>query len=98
MRNLDKIRDIIRELVASELAPVKVLDVSVEESIDGDGDEYLRIRTLYDGVPKDLDYNRVVGIVRLLRPRLLELAGESAFPVISYISKDDLGERQFAAA
>ena len=98
MRDLDKIRDIVRELVEGEIAPVEVLDVSVEESLDGDGDEYLRIRLLYDGVPKDLDYSRVVSIVRLLRPRLLELAGETAFPVISYISKDDLGERQFAAA
>jgi hypothetical protein len=99
MRDLNKIRDIVRELVAGELAPVEVLDVSIEETIDRDGDEYLSVGVLYDGVPKDLNYKKTVSMHRLLRPRLLERAGETAFPVISYISRSDLGgERRFAAA
>jgi hypothetical protein len=99
MRDLEKIRDIVREFVAGELAPVEVLDVQIEESVDRSGEEYLRVGVLYDGVSKDLDTRKTVSMIRLLRPILFEKAGETGFPVISYISSSDLGgERHFAAA
>jgi hypothetical protein len=99
MRDLEKIRDIVRKFVASELAPVEILDVNIEESVDRSGEEYLRVGILYDGISKDLDTRKTVSMIRLLRPVLLEKAGETAFPVISYISSSDLGgERHFAAA
>jgi hypothetical protein len=99
MRDLEKIRDIVRKFVVDELAPVEILDVHIEESVDRGGEEYLRVGVLYDGVSKDLDTRKTVSMIRLLRPILLDQAGETAFPVISYISSSDLGgERHFAAA
>lgn len=99
MRDLEKIRDIVLVFVAGELAPVEILDVYIEETADRDGEEYLRVGILYNGVSKDLDTRKTVSMIRLLRPILLEKAGETAFPVISYISISDLGgERHFAAA
>ncbi len=98
MRDLVKIADTIKKLIAIELAPVEILDVKVQTAFDREGDEYLRVNVLYDGVPRDLDFKKTSGMIRLLRPKLLELMGETAFPVISYISSSDLGDRHFAAA
>jgi hypothetical protein len=98
MRDFAKLTKIVEDTIAEEFGNVRFLGVKVVLGHDADGDEILRIKLLYDGAPDDLDIKKVGSLVRILRPKLLGLAGESAFPVISYISNADNGMDYFAAA
>lgn len=98
MRDFEKIAKVVKETVAPEIEPVRILDVRAFLGHDADGDEIIRVKILYDGNPKDFDPKKTIGIIRKLRPKLLASANESAFPVISYISITDNGRDYFAAA
>jgi hypothetical protein len=98
MRDFVKLTKIVEDTIAEEFDNVRFLAVKVALGHDADGDEILRVKLLYDGAPDDLDIRKVGGLVRVLRPKLLSLADESAFPVISYISNADNGMEYFAAA
>ncbi len=98
MRNLVTIANIVKESITGELTQIEIRDVIVESAFDREGDEYLRINVIYTGAPRNLDPKKISGMVRKLRPKLLELANETAFPVISYISSTEWGIKQVAAA
>lgn len=98
MRDIGKIARIVRNEVEADFAGVKFLDVRVNADVDSDGNDILRIDVLFDGEPRDLDAKKVAGIVRRVRPELIRLAEEQAFPLFSFISRSDLGAEHFAAA
>ena len=75
-----------------------LLDQSGEDALDlwsltpgtmDDGDEFLRIRLVYDGEPRILDYDMQMNLRSLLRPAL-EREGIGAFPVLSFGSRSDM--------
>jgi hypothetical protein len=98
MRDFVKLTKIVEDTIAEEFGNVRFLAVKVALGHDADGEEILRIKLLYEGAPDDLDIKKVGSLVRILRPKFFSLAGESAFPVISYISNADNGMEYFAAA
>lgn len=98
MRDFEKIARIVEDTATPVFGSVRILGVKAALGHDADGDEILRIKVLYDGIPDDVDIKGVSGLVRMLRPKLFALAGESAFPVISYISNAEDGVEYFAAA
>ena len=94
MRNLadarlGDIKRVVKDTLSADFESVRILDVSVHSDLDTDGDEILRIEVLFDGKPKDIDARKVAGAVRQLRPRLSEIS--EAFPLLSFISRSDLG-------
>lgn len=69
-----------------------LLDLSGEDALGlrsltpgamDDGDEFLRIRLMYDGEPRILDYDMKMNLRRRLRSAL-EREGIGAFPVLSF--------------
>jgi hypothetical protein len=88
MRDIEKIRKAVSETLSRDFSQVRVLDIRINEDVDSDGEEMLRIDVIFDGSPKDVDARKLSGFVRSLRPRLDQLR-ESALPLMSFISAAD---------
>jgi hypothetical protein len=97
-RNFARIAKIVSETLAADFRKAKIIDVRVREDRDFDGAEILRVDVLFEGSPADLDAGKLSGAVRNVRPRLVSEAGETAFPLFSFISKSDLGAERFEPA
>ena len=93
---LEKARRVIEKLLREQYEGVVFDKISIRPEIDGDGDEFLWVKVVYDGRPEDARALTVVGLIRELRPKLEE-ADIEAFPVISYIARSDLTRRSFEA-
>ena len=89
----DKVADIVRETLAERFAgefvfdPIKVIP-AVDEFGDGDGEPYLRIMIVFDGDQKALDPRWTSGLIRRIRPKLIE-AGVEQFPSPSFVGKSE---------
>ncbi len=59
--------------------PIEVIP-AVDEFGDGDGEAYLRIMIVFDGDQKALDPRWTSGLIRRIRPKLIE-AGVEESPV-----------------
>ena len=68
----------------------------VKIAVTPDVDEFLRVKAVYDGQPENIDTRASITIVRHLQSKLAEASVE-AFPVISYIAKYDLREKELEA-
>ncbi|HXK53682.1 MAG TPA: hypothetical protein PK405_03270 [Hyphomicrobiales bacterium] len=91
-----RIEKLISDLVKSRLDGVKILKVSVERSLDYEDDSVLDVTIIFEA-KSDLDAAKVASMVRHLRPKLKE-AGEAAFPLMSFVSKNDARKLGFEAA
>ena len=65
-----------------------VVHQAVDEFGDGDGEVYLRILIVFDGDQGLLDPAWTVGLIRRIRPRLID-AGVEEFPVPSFIKSNE---------
>ena len=84
-----KVKDIIEETLRERCGNVFEL-IAVRPDFDEYGDEILVIKAIFD---KDrLGAEQTSGLIRLLRPKLAEV-GTEAFPVISFIAKSELRDR-----
>jgi hypothetical protein len=96
VRNFDSIKEVVAETFSAHLK-VRILDVRVEDDLDSDGGDVLRIRVIFDGQPEDLDGRKLSSAIRLLRPKLEEI-DEPALPLLSFISNTDAHNRRKRAA
>ena len=71
--------------------------VDVQSDHDEDGNEILVVQIVFDGKQRALDPQKTSSLTRHLRPRIADI-GVYAFPVISFVSKSDLGKRAAAVA
>ena len=89
----EKVADIVRTTLVEHFAdkfvfdPIKVIP-AIDEFGDGDGQEYLRIMIVFDGDQKALDPGWTSGLIRRIRPRLIE-AGVREFPSPSFVKKSE---------
>jgi hypothetical protein len=97
MRDMAKIERVVTETIARDFDNVRIVNVRVYEDVDSGDDEVLRIDVVFEGTPKDIDARKLSGMVRRIRPKLIEL-GEFAFPLFSFISKADAGSLKLASA
>lgn len=93
---LKQARRVIDAVLRERHGEVKFVKISVNSDVDEDGDEFLWVKAVYDGQPKNIDTEKATSMVRHLRPKLEEVDVE-AFPVISYIAKSDLKKRELEA-
>jgi hypothetical protein len=80
----DSLFEAIKKVVATQLAPARIVDVSVKEDVDHDGDRILRISVVFEAEGDRLDPKKVVGLVRHLREPFEELH-EDRFPLFSFM-------------
>jgi hypothetical protein len=97
MRDIGKIEEIVRDTLAADFEKIHVSDVQVREEVGWDGDDLLHVYVVYEKAPKHADIRRLLGAVRRVRPKLTEV-GETAFPLFSFISRDEVGAGKFEPA
>ena len=86
-RNLPSIKALIEETLLSDRIPV--VDVTIIEEVDWEGDEVLRIDMIFEGSIKKLHGEKLSRALQHVRSKLNEVH-ESAIPLVSFISKADL--------
>ena len=88
-----KVADIVKATLVEHFAdefvfdPIKVIP-AVDEYGDGDGEPYLRIMIVFDGDQKALDPRWTSGLIRRIRPTLIE-AGVEGSPSPSFVEKSE---------
>ncbi|WP_420637334.1 hypothetical protein [Candidatus Palauibacter sp.] len=92
MTHLDKLERIVRRVLKKQFRGVIFDSVRIREGIDHDDDGVLYVRAVFRS-DAPLDVNARVGFVRHLRPHLRKL-DEDRFPIMSFVSRDDLPERE----
>ncbi len=88
-RDLTKVKDVIEETLRERCGNVFELIV-VRPDFNEYGDEILVIKAIFN--EDRLGPRRTAGLIRHLRPKLAEV-GTEAFPVISFIAKSELRDR-----
>ena len=96
MRDFAKIRKVVTDTLSSQFKRIRIIDVEVEEDMDTSGDKILIIDVIFEGSTDDLDPKKLAGIERQLRPKL-DAIEETAFPLVSFISKAEF-EREKRAS
>lgn len=95
---MDQIQKIVASFVKDRLKGVSIDSVTVEPDVDNDGDRVLKITVVYDiGKGSTLDSNKLVGMVRHLKPQLLGEHGGD-FPLFRFLSKTDAAKLKNEAA
>lgn len=91
MQSIEKIKRIVSQILAERFDDITILSVNIDRDVDEDDNPILLVRVVFDGKAKNLDAKKASGIVRTLLPALAD-ADERAFPILSFISKADLGK------
>jgi len=92
MQNMELIRKAVKETLAGHFDHIRILKIDIQKDTDADGDDLLRINVVFAGAPKDVDAAKLSGTMRRLLPKLSQIQ-ESAFPLLSFISKADYESR-----
>ena len=82
-------KEIVQTVLKEIFGDAWIADVHVVPDYDKDGDEILRVKVVFDDTAEPFDARKAVSVVRHMRPRLAEI-GEQAFPIISYVSSDEM--------
>lgn len=84
-----ELREIILAVLKEIFGDARIEGVNVAFAYDEDGDEILRVKVIFDGTEEQLDGRKASSVVRHMRPRLAAI-GQQAFPIISYVSSDEM--------
>lgn len=79
----------VEETVKERFPDVRIYSIKVEPDVDNDGDKIYRISIVFEHGAQTVDVKKMAGFVRHLLPRL-ENINEDGFPIVSFISKDDV--------
>ena len=88
MQDVANVWNTIRQVIEERLAPTQIVDVEIEEDVDHDGDEIVRVRIIFaakSGRPKAED---VVGLTGLVREPLLD-SHIDRFPVLTFMTSEE---------
>ncbi len=85
-----KLKKIIGAVLRDVFGAARIGDLHVVRTFNEDDEEILRVYVVFNGAEDQFDAALASGVVRHLRPRLLEELTEDAFPVISYLSGSDM--------
>ena len=97
MAENQELKGIIRAVLEEIFGAARIGNVYVASAYDEDGDEILRVKVVFDGTEEQFDARKASSVVRHMRPRLATI-GEQAFPIISYVSSDEMGGLKDAAS
>ena len=85
-----ELKTVIQAVLKEIFGDARIEDVYIALTYDEDGDEILRVKVVFDGTEEQFDARKASSVVRHMRPRLATI-GEKAFPIISYVSSDEMG-------
>lgn len=77
------VTDEVRRVIQDELRDARLVDVSITDEIDHDGDPFLRVEVVFDSENTPLDPQKVKGLGRHLREPMRRL-NERRFLVFSF--------------
>ncbi len=87
MKNIDKI---VKQVIQKQLAPAEIVNLTVEKAKDADGDPILRIEVVFKAAGDRLDPEKVLGLGRYLRRKLLDhKSSADHFPVFSFMASEE---------
>lgn len=90
MSSREELQEIIEKLLVKQFGKIDIESIDIQPDVDEDGDDILFVRVVFDSKNnKPLDALKASSFVRHLRPKILD-AGETAFPVLSFIAKSEL--------
>ena len=92
-----KVRQIVRETLEEKFPKIKIVGINVSEHKDDEGGLILEIRVIFEAGKDKFDPKEIGELPRLIIPKL-DKAKETGFPVFSFISKSDWGNRNPEAA
>ena len=89
----ERVKEVVREDLEGHFRDLFAFDPivvhqAIDEYGDDDGDVYLRILIVFDGDQDLLDPAWTVGLIRRIRPKLID-AGVEEFPVPSFIKRNE---------
>jgi hypothetical protein len=90
-QDVNKIRDLLWPIVERELGGPRIVALNIRPELDRDGDPVLFITVVFDDRKKDIRPKSIAGMVRKVRPTMLK-AGETSFPVFTYVGRSELGK------
>ena len=90
MAENQELENTIREVLGDVFGAALIGDVHVVRTFNEDDEEILLVYVVFNGTEEQFDAALASGVVRRMRPRLLEALTEDAFPVISYLSSSDM--------
>ena len=86
---VERARNAIESALRDQYADSALSVLALGSEVDGDGDEFLWVRLVYDGAPGTLDTDTTIKLNRFLRSKLEE-AEVAASPVLSFVDRSDL--------
>jgi hypothetical protein len=92
MDQLLEISEVIKHTLSENFQTTKIVGVRTFATENAEGEGLLQIYVVIDGTPKDVDAHELSGAVRLVRPKLDEI-DEQRFPIFSFVSKKEIGDR-----
>ena len=89
---MKEIYKVVNRVVREQLAPTQIVNLTVNEAEDADGDPILRIEVVFDAARGRPDPKKVLGLIRHLRRPLLDEGGSERFPVFSFMTTDEASD------
>ena len=86
---IKEVQSIVERLSRSMLPKGEFVKVHVKESEDWEGDEILDVIIVFEG-KKKLNHDKTLSLGPLLREKMIE-SGDSRFPMIDFVVKDEAG-------
>lgn len=86
--DLKEIESLLLKKLSIHFEGVKIIKVNIQDDLDSDGDDILRIQIVFHGTPKDLNPSILNQSIRKIRGFLSE-KDIFAFPMMSFISERD---------
>ena len=84
-----EVRDIVEKLSKEMLPKGELVKVHVKEDEDWEGDEILDVIIVFEG-KKKINHKKTLRLGPLLRKEMIE-SGDSRFPMIDFVVKDEAG-------
>jgi hypothetical protein len=92
MFNEATVRRIVNDaLNDADFDEIEIVAVNVRPGKDHDGDPVVIVKVVYDGRAEDLDPKKTLGVLTTIAPKIADVR-EGGFPVLSFVSKSDIGK------
>ena len=86
--DFENLEEQIKTVLSEGFSGVKILRVNVDDDVDMEGEDILRVEVIFQGRVKDLKPSFLTGAIRRVRP-VLSKQHLYAFPMMSFISDAD---------
>lgn len=97
MIDIRNIQKIVKAEMAQRFPKAHVVDVYVESREDGEEDMTIDVKVILEAKKGDFDPTKIPDFLTAITPKIMA-ARQDPFPVFSFISKSEWGNRKPAAA